>query len=84
MHRIVLSLLLVSLVCTFKPCEPFGTRIFYGEIAQNKESEEKLEVYFNTASECNRSYVQLIRRTGLEKIDCSITALHLSKNVNNY
>lgn len=84
MIKLVLSLLLISLICTFKPCEPFGTRIFYGEIVKDRESEEKLEIYFNTASECNRSYVQLIRRTGLEKIDCSITALNLSKNVNNY
>lgn len=53
-------------------------------MVQDKNSEEKLQIFFNTAEECARSYVQLIKKSGLEKVECTITPLHLSKNVNNY
>lgn len=84
MWRIILIALVFCLTSAFKPCEPFGTRIFYGEVVQDKKSQEKLQIFFNTAQECSRSHVQVITRAGLDKIDCTITALHLSKNVNNY
>lgn len=84
MLKIALVALLACLTLTFKPCEPFGARIFYGAVVQDKNSQEKLQIYFNTAHNCDQSYVQLIKKTGLEKVECSITALQLSKNVNNY
>lgn len=92
MGIVVFTLMLKWLVLTvvfavhlsLKPCEPFGTRIFYGGVVQDKTLPEKLIVYFNTASECSRSYLQIFSKTGLQKLDCETTNIRLSKTVNYY
>jgi hypothetical protein len=53
-------------------------------VVQDQKSLDKLHIYFNTASECDRSYIQLITKQDLNKVYCDITPLHLSKEVNYY
>jgi|JI9StandDraft_2_1071091.scaffolds.fasta_scaffold454962_1 hypothetical protein len=51
--NIIQSLLLLAVVSVaFKPCEPFGRRIFYGDVIKKPESPERLVVYFNTVDNC--------------------------------
>jgi hypothetical protein len=69
---------------SLKACEPFGTRIFYGGVVQDQTLPEKLIVYFNTVSECSRSYLQIFSKTGLKKLECETTNIRLSETVNYY
>lgn len=84
MHKAVLLLLIISTCLAFKDCEPFGTRVFYGEKAHNKDSEEKLVIQFNTKQNCEKSYLLVVKKSGLDKIQCSTNTLSLSAKVNNY
>lgn len=38
MFKITVIALLLTISLTFKPCEPFGTRIFYGDVVQDESS----------------------------------------------
>ena len=41
-------------------------------------------MYFNTAEPCLSSYLQLVTKSGLEKVQCPTTSLSLSKATNRY
>lgn len=84
MRLLTVLLVLLDVVSTLRSCQPFGTRIFYGEIVLNAESDDKLHIYFNTAEECAHSYVQTLTKQGLDKTICEITPLRLSEAVNFY
>ena len=40
-------------------CEPFGTRLFYGDVLINPNSNDKAVVYFDTHESCSSSFVRL-------------------------
>ncbi len=44
---VALSLALASL-CALAPCEPFGLRVYYGDVLLDRSSPEKAAIYFNT------------------------------------
>jgi len=51
MLKLYLILFALSyLVSTLAPCEPFGLRIYYGDVISDKSSKQKAEIYFNTKS----------------------------------
>lgn len=80
----VLSLLALSLpAASFNPCEPFGPRLSYGPLIVSP-SPIKLQIHFNTATPCLNSYVQLVARSGMTRVQCETTPLNLSANVNHY
>jgi hypothetical protein len=49
MIRVALIFLAISLcVSALEPCEPFGLRLYYGDVLLNQSSTEKAHLYFNT------------------------------------
>ena len=84
MFKLVSILLILATALTFKGCEPFGPRVFYGKTIQDPSIPTKLSIYFNTVQPCTKSYVQLVRKSGLVKIQCKTETLSLSKNTEYY
>ena len=76
--------LLLSLSSAGPLCQPLWPRIFYGKSVSTPASSDRLTVYFNTAQPCEKSYAQLVLKSGLLRINCQTTALSLSKNTDHY
>lgn len=53
------------------PCEPFGLRIYYGDVLLDPLSPSKAEIYFNTKQNCTASYVHLLTKKGFQTIKCN-------------
>jgi hypothetical protein len=48
LKKITILVLLLSAAASLAPCEPFGLRIYYGDIVKDAHSSDKLGIYFNT------------------------------------
>jgi hypothetical protein len=66
------------------PCSPLWPRIFYGQSVSSASSTDKLVIYFNTAQPCTQSYIQIVTKGGMTRVNCETTSLSLSKNTNHY
>lgn len=80
---ICLSVLICS-IFSLTPCEPFGVRIYYGDILVDQTSQEKAAVYFNTQQSCSSSFLNIISEDGIKKIMCQHQQVNTSAFVNFY
>lgn len=77
-------LLFVSCTFSLQPCEPFGLRVYYGDIIADPQSTEKVAVYFNTQATCPDSFINVISSAGFKKVLCMNKAVDTSSFMNEY
>lgn len=83
-HLIILSLAIALVICDLTPCEPFGLRIYYGDVIFDHSSPEKAVIYFNTKEPCKASFLNVISEEGFKKVSCTHTTINTSASVNFY
>lgn len=84
MKNQLIFLALLAVLSLSAPCSPFGLRIYYGDIVSDPTSTEKIAVYFNTRSQCPKSYIRTITSKGYERIECQSHTVTLSANMGGY
>lgn len=85
MNKFVLLVYILSLfnyAQTQTSCSPLGTRIQYGEILANSNSNEKAVISFNTMQPCGSSYVRLLGSSGFKDVACRSSEVKGSANMN--
>jgi hypothetical protein len=81
---IILSLAIALTLCDLAPCEPFGLRIYYGDVLLDHLSPEKAVIYFNTKEPCKASFLNVVSEEGFKKVTCAHNAITTSAFVNFY
>jgi len=85
MIRVALILLAIShYVSALEPCEPFGLRLYYGNVLLNQSSTEKAHLYFNTKESCEGSFANVISSEGFKRVTCEHSAITTSAFVDFY
>jgi hypothetical protein len=72
---IILSLAIALTLCDLAPCEPFGLRIYYGDVLLDHLSPEKAVIYFNTKEPCKASFLNVVSEEGFKKVTCAHNAI---------
>ena len=83
-HIIILLLAIALTICDLTPCEPFGLRVYYGDVLLDHLSPEKAVIYFNTKEPCRASFLNVISGEGFKKITCAHNTINTSAFVNFY
>ena len=85
MRLSVLSLLcLISLTLCSSSCQPFGLRLFYGDVLTNPTSSDYVTLNFDTTSPCLMSFVRLETYNGQTNLPCETKTVETSKNMKHY
>lgn len=84
LKTLILTIFLLCIAISLSPCEPYGLRIYYGDIVVNPSSNEKFVIYFNTKQPCSNSFVRIISKSGVRKQICSTKTITTSIFANFY
>lgn len=81
---VVLTTMLFCFATSLSPCEPYGLRVYYGDIVINPYSTERFVIYFNTQQACSNSFVNTISKDGFRKKICNTKVITTTAFANFY